>query len=229
MACLSQIIANHGSILVLDAASQLVQVGLRRAGQASVWRRSTTEAGTGLFAETQTVLAEARVALDEVGAFVFCEGPGSMLGTRIVAMAIRTWQLLRPRPTYAYQSLPLLAHNILHRGVAGPFAVVTDARRDSWNCVRVSGNGAVQPLRRCPSTELAASNEPLYSPPAFRAWTTPPRPLRECPYDVATLLEAHADLDLFHAASTPDAFQHEAPEYKKWSAQAHSAETAPPR
>ncbi|MDI1249892.1 MAG: peptidase M22 [Lacunisphaera sp.] len=229
MPLLTQLLASHGRLLVLDAASTRVQVGLLRSDAPALWRNREAEAGAALFKDTQAVLDEAGVKLDDVGAFIFCEGPGSMLGTRTVAMTIRTWQVLRPRPTYAYQSLTLLAHNIRFTGTVGPFAVITDARRNTWNTVAVTSDGTVQPLQRLPVAELAARPERLYSPPVFRAWAPPPRPTRDYPYTVAALLDAHAELDLFSAAPAPDAFQHTAPEYKKWSAQVHSAATATPR
>jgi tRNA threonylcarbamoyladenosine biosynthesis protein TsaB len=227
MPSLTQLLASHGRLLVLDASSTRVQVGLLRADSPALWRNREAEAGAALFTDTQAVLAEGGTKLDDVGAFIYCEGPGSMLGTRTIAMALRTWQVLKPRPAYAYQCLTLLAHDILLTGSVGPFSVITDARRDSWNSVAVLADGTVQPLRRIPAAELAASPEPLYSPPVFRAWASPPRSTRDYPYTVAALLDAHADLDLFHAIAAPDAFQHEAPEYKKWSAQVHSAATAP--
>lgn len=229
MPSLTQLLANHRSLLVLDAASTAVQVGLLRAGSPAVWRYTAdAEAGTALFASSQAVLHEAGIKMEDVGAFVFCEGPGSMLGTRTVAMALRTWQVLKPRPAYAYQSLTLLAHDIVVvTGVRGPFSVITDARRESWNRVAVTADDAVQPLQRVSAADLAAGSEPLYSPPVFRAWATPPRKTRDYPYNVEALLKGHADRDLFRAVDAPDAFQHEAPEYKKWSAQVHSAATAP--
>jgi tRNA threonylcarbamoyladenosine biosynthesis protein TsaB len=227
MPSLTQLLTSHRTLLVLDAASTRVQVGLLRTGSAALWRNREGEAGSALFADIHAVVKEAGLKLDDVGAFVFCEGPGSMLGTRTVAMAIRTWQVLKPRPAYAYRSLTLLAHDILAAGAASPFAVITDARRDSWNSVAVTPGGTVQPLRRVSAAELAAGSEPLYSPPVFRAWATPPRQTREHPYTVAALLDGHGDRDLFRAIETPDAFQHEAPEYRKWSAQVHSAATAP--
>src|SRR5688572_19584833 len=135
MACLTQLLANHGSILVLDAASQRVQVGLLQAVKPALWHSTLEEAGQGVFAGTETVLHQAGLRLDEIGAFLFCEGPGSMLGTRTVAMALRTWLALKPRPVYRYQSLLLLAHEIRRVNEMESFSVIADARRDTWHCV----------------------------------------------------------------------------------------------
>lgn len=227
MASLAQLLAAHGCILVVDAASTSVQVGLLRAGQPPLWRSSPDEAGKALFALADDALRAAGLTLADVRAFAFDAGPGSMLGVRTVAMALRTWQALAARPAYQFQSLALLARGLAHAGHTG--AVIADARRDTWHVVAFGAPDRVAPLRRVPAAELAADSAPLWQPAAFRAWSPPPRATQDCAFDLAALLAAHADADLFHATDAPDAFQHEAPEYKKWSAQVHSAATANPK
>ncbi len=220
MATLVQLLANHGSILVLDAASTTAQAGLLRADGPACWHRADDEAGTALFSGTEAVLKAAGLKLAAVGAFVFCEGPGSMLGTRTVAMALRTWQVLQPRPAYAYQSLAVagrFAWTLAPRN----FAVMADARRDTWHLQAVDADGRLSPLRRIAATELPARE--LLTPENFRAWATPPRPAAPCSYDLARIFPAISGDNLFCLVDAPDAFQHEAPAYKKWSAQVHRA------
>lgn len=229
MATLVQLLASHGCILVLDAASTQLQVGLLRRDDPAIWRRSDDEAGKALFALTEACLREAELTLADVRAFAFCAGPGSMLGVRTVAMALRTWQTLAPRPTFQFESLHLIALGLVRAGAPRPFAVVADARRDSWHQLAVDAAGTLAPLRRVATAELSAAAGELWMPRTLRAWATPPRPARPCDYDLAQLLAQHADADLFHATSAPDAFQYEAPDYKKWSAQVHSAASVPPR
>jgi tRNA threonylcarbamoyladenosine biosynthesis protein TsaB len=106
--------------------------------------------------------------------------------------------------------------------------VIADARRDTWHCVTATA-AEILPLQRIASVGLAASNEPLIQPVAFRSWAPAPRATIDFPYDLASLFSAHGAADLFHATTAPDAFQHETPDYKKWSAQTHSAESAPRR
>lgn len=222
MATLVQLLANHGSILVLDAASTCVQVGLLRADGPACWHRTDNEAGTGIFAGTEALLRETGLKLAAIGAFVFCEGPGSMLGTRTIAMALRTWQVLQPRPAYAYQSLAI-AGRFAWTQAPRAFAVIADARRDTWHLQAVEADGRLSPLRRIAATELPAGE--LLTPENFRAWATPPRPAATCGYDLARIFPAISGDNLFRPVEAPDAFQHEAPEYKKWSAQVHSAAT----
>ena len=225
MPTVTQLLAQHGCLLILDAASRQVQTGLLRKGQPAIWRSATTEAGTGLFSGVDECLREAGVDFAAIGAFVFCEGPGSMLGIRTVAMAVRTWQTIsaHPCPAYRYQSLPLLAHELVRANAARPTAVIADARRDSWHCVTIAADGDRSLLQRLPTAELPAPPTPLWQPHCFRAWAEPPRATHDCAYDVAALLAAHADRDLVTATDAPDAYQATAPDYKKWSAQIHRA------
>jgi tRNA threonylcarbamoyladenosine biosynthesis protein TsaB len=223
MPSLTQLLASHGRLLILDAASQRVQAGLLRPDAPAVWHAPMQEAGIGLFSGAEAVLKSAGFGLPDIGAFVFCEGPGSMLGIRTVAMALRTWQVLKSRPVYAYQSLAV-AGQFAWTQQARSFVVIADARRDTWHVQSVGADGRMPPLQRLPAAGLPAGE--LITPENFRAWTQPPRPAATGGYDLAKIFPAIADGEFFHAVAAPDAFQHEVPEYKKWSAQIHRAPTA---
>lgn len=226
MATLAQLLAHHHRILVLDAASAHTQAGLLLPGAPGRWQRLDEEAGTGIFTGTGSVLREAGLGLGEIDAFVFCEGPGSMLGTRTIAMALRTWQVLHPRPAYAYQSLAV-AGRLAWAQNPRPFAVIADARRETWHLQTVAADGTLPPLRRVATDGLPTGE--LITPENFRAWAQPPRPAANCSYELAGIFPALGNGDFFRLVGAPDAFQHEAPAYKKWSAEVHSAATATPR
>jgi tRNA threonylcarbamoyladenosine biosynthesis protein TsaB len=224
MPSLSQLLTDHRRVLVFDAASLHVQVGLLQPDLPGIWRSTTDEAGRGIFTLSAAILQEAQLRIDEIDAFIYCEGPGSMLGTRTVAMALRTWQVLTPRTTYAYQSLALAGHFEWMQNAGREFTVIADARRDSWHRQHFDVSGTRSDLQRVPAADLPAGE--CVMPENFRAWATPPHPTRLCSYDLAKLFSALGDTDLFRAVEAPDAFQHEAPEYKKWAAQVHSVESA---
>jgi tRNA threonylcarbamoyladenosine biosynthesis protein TsaB len=226
MARLAQLLAHHSRILLLDAASTRVTVGLLRDGQSTIWSTPEGEASLAVFSGTSEVLKKSGLRIEDVDAFLFCEGPGSMLGTRTIAMALRTWQTLKPRPAYAYQSLAVAARAEWKRQPRN-FTVIADARRDTWHVQSIDAAGTLTPLQRKSPAELP-SGERL-TPANFRAWSELPAGTVECGYDIAAIMGHLTDADLFHLAANPDAFQHETPDYKKWSAQIHSAETAPRR
>jgi len=227
MATLAQLIAHHGCILVLDAASTTTQVGLLRSGTVPLWHSSADESGKAIFTCTADCLRDAGLKVQDVSAFIFCEGPGSMLGVRTGAMAIRTWQSELSRPAYRYQSLALAAHFAWSQKPGNPFAVIADARRETWHCQRVEADGRLPALQRLPLAELPELD--LVTPENFRTWSVLPASVTTSSYDLQKLFAAAADSDYFQPTEAPDAFQHEAPQYKKWSAQTHSAATAPTR
>ena len=224
MPSLSQLLIEHRHLLVFDAASTRLQVGLLQRDVPEIWRTTADEAGRGIFPHTEELLSQSHLRLDDIGAFVYCEGPGSMLGVRTVAMALRTWQVLQPRPAFAYQSLAVAGHFEWLQNGGRDFAVIADARRETWHRQSVRADGGLSPLQRVPGAALGDGE--FVTPENFRAWATPPGMVKTCSYDLAKIFPALKAGDFFRMIETPDAFQHEAPEYKKSPAQIHSIQTA---
>ena len=213
MPSLREILAAHSPLLLLDAASTRVQVGWLEAEPvagpvcSARWQASDVEAGIALFRCLESLTANP----NEARAFVFCDGPGSVLGCRTAAMAIRTWCVLHPRPVFAYHSLALVAHALARPDVT----VISDARRDAWHCASPGS-----PLRRVPAAELAGE---LVMPEGFRHWAPLPPKLTRVPYALADLLPRACDAELFRRTDSPDAFLHAEPSYATWTPQIHRA------
>lgn len=213
MPSLRQLLAAHPTLLLIDSASARVQAGLWTPGvDAPTWMQSDSEAGTGLFTCVEALLNQAGKRIADIDAFVFCEGPGSVLGIRTAAVALRTWRVINPKAaTYAYQSLDVVA-----RWLGRPeLSVIADARRDTWHVAQLG-----QPLRRVPSAELSGER---VMPEHFRHWTPLPTALGSTLYDVSKLLDTLSEEDLFRAVTEPDAFSHEEPSYVTWTPQIHQA------
>ncbi|MDO8540997.1 MAG: peptidase M22 [Opitutaceae bacterium] len=216
MPTLREILIAHSPVLVLDAASSQVQIGWLEFETATAtptprmsarWEQSADEATTAVFAG----LSRLGRNPGDANAFVFCDGPGSVLGIRTVAMAIRTWNVLRPRPVFAYCSLALVAHTLGRSDTS----VIADARRDTWHHYQI-GRG----LRRVPASELSGE---LVMPENFRHWSALPANVTRVPYFVAELLPRTVDADQFQPTDNPDAFLHEEPNYVAWTPQIHRA------
>ena len=207
---LRQLLAAHAPLLLLDAASARVQVGGLRTDGSAEWRTSDEEAGVGIF----QCLEKLSLREEDAGALVFCDGPGSVLGIRTVAMAIRTWCVLKPRPVFAFSSLSVVAHALGRADVS----VIADARRDAWHCYQIGGE-----LRRVPAADLSGE---LVMPEHFRHWSPLPAGVSRVPYSLEEILPKVADVDLFRATDAPDAFLHEEPSYVTWTPQIHRAPTS---
>jgi tRNA threonylcarbamoyladenosine biosynthesis protein TsaB len=207
MPTLRQLLDAHAPLLVIDAASSTVQIGWLEGERSNRWATSVEESGVGVF----QALVELDVRPADARAFVFCDGPGSILGVRTAAMAIRTWRMLTSRPVFAYHSLALVAHALNRPDTE----VIADARRDSWHSVAASGL-----LRRVPTAELGAS---LVMPENFRHWTPLPLHAATAHYRIPELFASALDADLFRQTENPDAFLHEEPSYVTWTPHVHRA------
>jgi tRNA threonylcarbamoyladenosine biosynthesis protein TsaB len=206
MPSLRQLRAEFASMLLIDAASSRIQVGwLTSSGDR--WQICDDEAGVGVFAAIESL----QIDLAKVDAFIFCEGPGSILGIRTVSMAVRTWNVFSPRPVFAYQGLALVAHALGREDVT----VIADARRDSWHTFRAGGK-----LERVPASDLTGT---LVTPDGFRNWSALPIGVTPVSYVVADLLSNTAGQNLFRTTESPDAFLHQEPSYVTWSPQIHRA------
>jgi|GEM_PF-178270 len=218
MPSLAQLLDAHGSLLVLDAASARVQVGWLSTHEAA-WSSSHDEAGKALFSGLDSLLknAPANRSIAAAGAFVFCEGPGSILGIRTAATAIRTWRTLSDSPTGVISQLGQTTRanrrRAQHTLSGEPTSVPVPKKRAcgpvySYQSLALLAHGLGdpeltliadarrdhwhvqrlgQPLRQVPSSELADTKGPLAMPEGFRHWTTPPPNLARVPYDLETL------------------------------------------
>ncbi|MEO7412675.1 MAG: peptidase M22 [Opitutaceae bacterium] len=204
MPSLRELRAEFAALLLIDAASSQVQVGWLTASK-DCWQSSAEEAGIGVF----TCVEALKVDLAAIDAFIFCEGPGSMLGIRTAGMALRTWNVITTRPVYAYQSLAVVAHALGDTELT----LIADARRESWHTFRVDGK-----LERVP---VAALTGRLATPAQFRNWSALPTETTRVPYTLSDLLVDVPDANLFRQTDAPDAFLHQEPSYVTWTPQIH--------
>jgi tRNA threonylcarbamoyladenosine biosynthesis protein TsaB len=220
MLSLRDLLRSHGSLLLIDSASARIQVGLMRSDGREFWAAANEEAGVAVFTGAEAVLKQAEMKVGDVGAFAFCDGPGSVLGIRTAAVALRTWRVLKSAPCFAYCSLDLVAKFRIHSDNGRDFSVIADARRDTWHRVQVGRDGAVGPLQRVVPGQLSGS---LFAPEHFRHWTQAPAGVVQVSYAVREMLHGVNESPLFRDASEPDAFLHEEPVYKTWTPQVHQA------
>ncbi len=207
MLSLRDLLNNHTSLLVIDAASSLIQTGWLSDRAESRWASAETDAGTGIF----TCIEQLEINPTQVAAAVFCEGPGSILGIRTAAMAIRSWNLLSSRPVYTYQSLALVSAALKRPAIS----VIADARRERWHCQSQNS-----PIRQLPVGSLAGE---LVIPEGFRHWSQLPEGTAKTSYDLSRLLPAITETNLFSLTDDPDAYLHAEPSYKEWTPQIHRA------
>ncbi len=130
--------------LVLDGSARAgVRVGVLSGGRWVGQGLSTDGALEGLFGCVEVALAEAKLKLGDIRSFALCVGPGSVLGIRIAALAVRSWSALEPRPIFIWESLAGIARSALTVGEQGPFLVAVESRLKRWHALEVSADGSL--------------------------------------------------------------------------------------
>lgn len=148
--------------LVLDGSARRgVRVGVLQGGRWLAEAGSEEGALEATFSCAESALAKAGLKLADMHAFVVCVGPGSMLGIRVTAMAVRAWAALRPTPIWVWEPLVALASAVRLRGQSGAFSVVAESRLKRWHVVSVDAAGAVGAARECEPEQVVALAEPV--------------------------------------------------------------------
>lgn len=126
--------------LMIDSSFPTVQVGLLQEEQFTFYHREKP-ALEAIFEGVDYCLNEATISFDTIERFVFCEGPGSMLGIRLAAMAIRAWQsplATHQTPLYTYYSLCAQAALLIASGNVLPFHLIAYFRAGQWSHLYVT-------------------------------------------------------------------------------------------
>lgn len=143
--------------LVLDGSARHgVRVGVWQGGRWVAEAHSEEGALEATFACAEAALAKAGLQFADLRAFAVCVGPGSMLGIRVTAMAVRTWAALQPCEVWVWEPLVALAAAVRLRGEAGAFHVVSESRLKRWHVVSVDADGLPSPARECEVEQVAA-------------------------------------------------------------------------
>jgi tRNA threonylcarbamoyladenosine biosynthesis protein TsaB len=171
-------------------------------------------------------MVEAQVTFENLGGYFYVEGPGSVLGLRLAAMAIRAWQtddaalaVGQPRPVWACGSLHVAAAVALAANAPLPFAVFTEARQGHWHVLEVKDTDTsnINSLTPREVGEHSLPAGPLFYLPARKAWHTPPARAQTLPAGLRDHPEVLAQAKLLRAVAMPVPYTGAEPEYKKWT------------
>jgi tRNA threonylcarbamoyladenosine biosynthesis protein TsaB len=208
-------------ILVIDTASTDTHVGVGSTAGSWSWNASPEESGTALFRGVNSCLRKRQVALGSIRTVIFCEGPGSMLGIRTAAMAIRTWAtigVLTDAPVLAYSSLALAAKGIASEPDFERTAVAIDARRKSWYCLNSHQSPeSSREIRRIPVDESATIASVVFLPKGFPIWNPRPVGWRDCAYEPKWLESQEVRDAVVHPVDRPEALLIDPPVYQRWT------------
>ena len=178
--------------LVIDGSGSSVFAGVL--GADGTWLAHSETGGAALeslFPTVETTLKAAQLSLADLRSFIYCEGPGSVLGLRLCAMAIETWSRLYPASAhyYSYNSLQLSAALICADTPGIDSALlVSDWKKGAWNAVTIE-DGRPAATDVADDAMIANWTGPLYHLPQRKGWQKPPANAIAVDYHPARLPE----------------------------------------
>ncbi len=182
--------ADNQLCLLLDASGPAAQTGLRQGGRWLSFAKTQGEALKTIFSGADACLRESGKEISGLEGFIYCEGPGSVLGVRLTVMAIEGWLGLPGRqglPVRSYRSLDAGAALLQNRGVSPPFHIISEFRKDRWFHMSVPASGPPGEIKAAAETELQSLKEPVYWLRQRLSGIPPPVPCQPLEYDLREL------------------------------------------
>ena len=180
-----------------------------------------------LFPVIEAVLTESGLSLTEIGSYIYCMGPGSVLGLRLCAMAIETWARLYPKSAqyYKYNSLQLSAHALLYATPDLKDAlIVSDWKKGAWNALYIRG-GHVGATEVIDDGALNDWENLIYHLPQRKGWQSPPDKVQTLRYD-PSILDAIRDASgLLQITDRIELYSSGINTFQKWTPTRHRAQT----
>jgi tRNA threonylcarbamoyladenosine biosynthesis protein TsaB len=219
-------IYSSGNWLLLDASHPRLQVALLRQQERPLVVIAETPAVEGLIAAAGRVVRDGGIRIQELDGYIYCSGPGSILGIRLTVMAIRSWQIMvagDSLPVWHYDALSLAGWELHHLGKANkdkPYGVVSEWRKDQWNGMRFLNGQSTSGIEIWDTQTLAAFNEPIWLLPQKKAWTAA-LDIPEWSNQVIHLGEQACGEQILRSAEHWPIYSPGAQDYCKWSGDRH--------
>ena len=214
--------------LVIDGSGIAVFAGLLDTD--NQWLAKAESEGNPLeelFPLIEAVLTESALSLTDIGSYIYCMGPGSILGLRLCAMAIQTWARLYPKSAqyYRYNSLQLSAHALLYATPDLEDAlIVSDWKKGVWNALYIR-NGHVGATEIIDDSALISWENLIYHLPQRKGWQSPPNNVQTLRYD-PSIIDAIRDAEgLLQITEHIEIYGSGINTFQKWTPIRHQAQT----
>lgn len=215
-----------GISLVVDASNPVIFTGILDAS--GKWLAQANNEGMALeviFPAIEKHLRVSEIELAVIDRYLYCEGPGSTLGLRLVAMALETWRRLTPKQPslYAYNSLQFVAACLLlDSPEINDTLIVADWKKGAWNAVYIRDH-KIQETMPVEQAELDDWKGLRFHLPQRKGWQAPPANATTLHYDPSRLPEVLKNNELLRTVDSVELFASTGPSFQKWTPDRHRA------
>ncbi|WP_269527065.1 hypothetical protein [Coraliomargarita parva] len=211
--------------LVVDGCGNSVYAGVL--GHHGEWKSQSISTGAPLeqlFPAVENALQEAELSVDGLGSFIYCQGPGSVLGLRLCAMAIETWRRLgvASRPCFAYNSLTLTAELLKKDRAPDEALLFADWKKGAWHAVEFKA-GMADACHVMDDATLQAYGGQRFHLPQRKGWQAAPDGAVPLAYEPQRLHEVLFVDGLLRRTEGVELVTSSAAQFTKWVPERHRA------
>ncbi|HAV13443.1 MAG TPA: hypothetical protein DCX06_08155 [Opitutae bacterium] len=212
--------------LVIDGSGSEVFAGvLDENGQ---WLSQSRQSGAPLehlFPTVEATLKQAALELSDLRSYLYCEGPGSVLGLRLCAMAIETWSRLYPQSAayFAYNTLQLCAQLLCtDKDLPKRTLLVSDWKKGAWNAIEII-DGAAGATTVADDATIAEWEGAVYHLPQRKGWQKPPSNAQSIEYTPQRLPEVLTNANWMKPTQGVELYSSGVNTFAKWTPDRHRA------
>ena len=212
-----------GYWLVLDASCPTTRVALFREGRLIREIDSPENAMQALLASVSRLISSEGVAVRDINGFIYCVGPGSILGIRLSVIAIKTWcSVHRVAPDYVlnYHSLAMAALTVPSE-TGNEFAMLSEWKKNHWNVLQAGPQGVRKTIEIWDNETVLGYPHPIYRLPQRKGWADHIDRAIPVDYRLELLESSENRLQVLSPMKDWEIYVPEEKDYVKWSGERH--------
>jgi tRNA threonylcarbamoyladenosine biosynthesis protein TsaB len=215
-----------GYWLVLDASCPTTRVALFQNGKLRTQIDSKENAVESLLSGLRQLIQAENIGIRDIKGFIYCIGPGSILGIRLSIIAIKTWcsiHRIAPEFVMTYNSLFLAGISVstASEKPEPKFAVISEWKKNHWNALQIEAGK--------PSAEITIWNDesihscpyPLYQLAQRKLWADTLPKSTPVEYRLALLETPEIRLKALSPMKNWEIYTPEKKDYVKWTRERH--------
>jgi len=212
--------------LIIDGSGSDVFAGVL--GDDGAWLATSKRAGAPLeqlFPSVEAVLQDAGLKLSALQSYIYCEGPGSVLGLRLCAMAVETWSRLYPQSAhyFAYNTLQLCAQLLCKdHDLPAKTLLVSDWKKGAWNAIHIE-NGIIGATTVADDATIAEWDGAVYHLPQRKGWQKPPANAQTITYAPERLPDLLNNPNWLRETNRVELYSSGVNTFAKWTPDRHRA------
>ncbi len=214
--------------LWLDTSCTETSLALLQDGELLTLRSSSENALDFIFTALDSSLAEHSLSFKDIIEIHYCGGPGSTLGLRIAAMALKTWKALRPGIDLFTSNSLLVQTALLAEEPNHPtnFTLIAQHRKGLWYSLEYNGK---QYSKDKPNT-LSDEDIPklrgiIFHMQQRKFASNLPDNFQPMPVHHKHISKILQNNEIFHPVDKPEFFDTGTPTFSKWTPERHSKST----